>query len=105
MGKIVIMEDNPGLTLEKYWEIAPKIGVDKDLPEGCHVHIVGLGPEGHLRVIDVWDSVEAVDKFLHTHVHPEREEHLKGGVVRQVWELEHMVVTDDEEHVRIRIEE
>ncbi|HUX05585.1 MAG TPA: hypothetical protein VMV53_11865 [Acidimicrobiales bacterium] len=53
MGKIVIMEDNPGLTLEKYWEIAPKIGVDKDLPEGCHVHIVGLGPEGHLRVIDV----------------------------------------------------
>ncbi|HUX05584.1 MAG TPA: hypothetical protein VMV53_11860 [Acidimicrobiales bacterium] len=46
-----------------------------------------------------------MDKFLHTHVHPEREEHLEGGVIRQVWELEHMVVTDDEEHVRIRIEE
>lgn len=102
MGKIVIMEDNPGLTLEAYREIAKKLGVDKELPQGCHVHIVGMGPDGHLRVINVWDSVEAVDKFLHTHVHPEREEHLSGGVVRQVWELEQLTVTDDEEHVTYR---
>ena len=102
MGKIVIMEDNPGLTVEKYWEISKNIGVDKSLPEGCHVHIVGLSPDGHLRVINVWDSVEAVDKFLHTHVHPEREEHLTGGIVRQVWQLEQLTVTDDEQHVTYR---
>ena len=102
MGKIVIMEDNPGLTLEKYHEIAKKIGLDKKLAPGCHVHIVGLGPDGHLRVVDVWDSQEAVEAFLHTHVHPEREEHLTGGVVRQVWELEHLLVTDDKNHVTLR---
>ena len=102
MGKIVIMEDNPGLTIEKYREIAKNIGVDKELPKGCHVHIVGLGPDGHLRVIDVWDNIEAVDAFLHTHVHPEREEHLAGGVIRQVWELEQLTVTDDDEHVTLR---
>ena len=100
MGKVIIMEDNPGLSVEHYRGIAQKLGLHNDLPPRCHVHIAGEGPDGHLRVIEVWDSLEDVEAFLHESVHPEREEHLAGGIVRQVWELENLVVTDDEDHVR-----
>ncbi len=99
MGKIVLLEDNPGLTEEHYWDIVGKTGHAHDLPDGCHVHIAGMSPDGHLRVITVWDDRETMETFHKEVLHQERKEHLKEDVKRQIWELENLVVTDRGEHV------
>jgi hypothetical protein len=87
------------VTAEHYFAIAKKLGYEKTLPAGCHVQIAGVSPDGHLRVISVWDDRETADKFHQSEVHGERKDLLTSGVKREIWDLEHMIVTDDEAHV------
>lgn len=66
----VVLVSPPGFTREQYEESVRRLtgGKDRltsraDWPvEGLIAHIAGEGPEG-FRVVDVWESREALDSF------------------------------------------
>jgi hypothetical protein len=65
----VVIVSPPGFTREQYEESVRRVHPEgpletpSDWPvEGLLVHIVGEGPNG-FRVIDVWESEEAVQRF------------------------------------------
>lgn len=51
----------PGATLDQYDNVNEQLGSEK--PEGVHVHVAGKTADG-LRVIEVWDSPEHIDKHM-----------------------------------------
>ena len=53
--------DVQGGKLEHYEAVNERIGSDK--PEGAHAHIVGA-TDGGFTVIEVWDSVEDVNRYV-----------------------------------------
>jgi hypothetical protein len=53
--------DVPGATREQYDEVNFKMG--DEVPEGVHVHIAGMTNDG-LKVIEVWDSEEHINRFM-----------------------------------------
>ena len=53
--------DVAGATLEQYDQVNQQMGSEK--PEGVHVHIAGE-IEGGIRVIEVWDSTDAIDRYM-----------------------------------------
>ncbi len=53
--------DVPGATLDQYDQVNEQLGSEK--PEGVHLHVAGKTDEG-LRVIEVWDSPEHIDKYM-----------------------------------------
>ncbi len=53
--------DVPGATLEQYDEVDQKVGSDR--PEGAHLHVAGMTDDG-LKVIEVWDSEEHIDRLM-----------------------------------------
>jgi hypothetical protein len=66
---VVLIHEGPSLTKESYGEIVRKLtGKDSlqspsDWPvEGLLVHAAGQSPNG-FRVVDVWQSREACDRF------------------------------------------
>ena len=59
---IVVSNTMSGVTQEIYDAVTEKVMSGNKLPEGSKVHIAGPVDEGW-RVITVWDSQEAFDKF------------------------------------------
>jgi hypothetical protein len=55
------------ITTDVYARIMEGVGTAP--PAGCIVHAV-VRIDGGLRYIDVWESREACDRFLHERVHP-----------------------------------
>ncbi len=53
--------DIPGATLDQYDQVNDEVSSEK--PEGVHAHIAGMTEDG-LRVIEVWDSTEAIQRYL-----------------------------------------
>jgi len=53
--------DVPGATLDQYDQVNQQLGSDK--PDGVHAHIAGQA-DGGLRVIEVWDSTDAIDRYM-----------------------------------------
>jgi len=51
----------PGATLEQYDKVNEQLGPEK--PDGVHAHIAGQA-EGGIRVIEVWDSTDAIDRYM-----------------------------------------
>jgi hypothetical protein len=67
---VVLVHQGPSLTQEKYEEVVSRLTGGKsrmdspsDWPvEGLLVHAAGEGTQG-FRVVDVWDSEEACNRF------------------------------------------
>jgi hypothetical protein len=67
---VVLVHHGPGLTQENYEEVVRRLTDGKsrleslgDWPvEGILSHVAGEGPNG-FRVVDVWESEEAVRRF------------------------------------------
>ena len=67
---VVLVHQGPSLTQEKYEATVQKLTGGKsrmesvsDWPvEGILVHVAGQGPQG-FRVVDVWESEEACNRF------------------------------------------
>jgi hypothetical protein len=70
---VVLVHQGGGLTQEKYEETVRKLTGGKsrmesrsDWPvEGLLMHVAGQGPQG-FRVVDVWESEEACNRFGET---------------------------------------
>ena len=66
---VVLVHQGPDLTRERYEQVVRSMmGTDRaespsDWPvQGLIVHVAGEGPNG-FRVVDVWESEEAVQRF------------------------------------------
>ena len=62
MAYIVITEPD-GVTLDMYDAVNEKLYATGPPPPELQVHTAGVDASGQFRVVDVWDSVEAHDRF------------------------------------------
>jgi hypothetical protein len=51
-----------GVSLQMLDEVTDEMGVDRDPPEGLLVH-AHFEQDGQIRIVDVWDSQEAYERF------------------------------------------
>jgi hypothetical protein len=68
MAAAVILEFD-GVTLETYYAVNAALGLDPqtgegDWPAGMVSHSAGLNEDGHLVVMEVWDSQEHEARFM-----------------------------------------
>ena len=59
---VVVSAVSPGLNAEMYEALTTRVMPGDQLPEGCELHIGGPVDQGW-RVITVWESSEAFDRF------------------------------------------
>ena len=56
--------DNPEGTQEQYDAATSQLGITaENMPDGGVLHVAGPSPTGGWRVVEVWESEEAADKF------------------------------------------
>src|SRR4051794_35017029 len=60
---IAVISEFPGATLEQYEAAGSAMDVQANPPAGILFHAAGVG-EGVLRLIEVWESQEALDAFV-----------------------------------------
>jgi hypothetical protein len=74
---VVVSAVSPGLTAEMYEAVTSMVMPGDRLPDGCELHIGGPVEQGW-RVITVWESQEAFDRFRKERLLPTIRE-LAGG--------------------------
>lgn len=63
--------DNPDATQEQYDASFEAIGASEaNMPVGGILHVAGPGPNGGWRVVEIWASEEAAQKFDEERVDP-----------------------------------
>ena len=68
---IVVLSETPGMTKEQFDKVSTELGLDDSLPEGCLVHIAGVGPDGSTwRDVSVWESAAQAKHFIDTSFRP-----------------------------------
>ncbi len=71
---IVVLSETPNMTKEQFDKVAAELGLNDSLPEGCRVHIAGMGPDGSTwRDLSVWDSPAQAKHFMDTSFRPAME--------------------------------
>ena len=68
MASAVILEFE-GVTLKEYNAVNAALGIDQntgegDWPDGLVTHTAGLNEDGHLVVMEVWDTPEHQARFM-----------------------------------------
>ena len=66
---IVVIATTPGMTAELYDLSQQKMDVVGVLPSGCSAHVAGPSPDGW-RVVSVWESPEALQRFTTERLRP-----------------------------------
>jgi hypothetical protein len=70
----VIITEAEGISTEMYDSVNEKLFAQGPPPDGQLLHVAGVGDDGKLRVIDVWETVDAHDKFRDERLLPAIEE-------------------------------
>jgi hypothetical protein len=60
---VIVITEAEGITTEMYDAVNEKLFAQGPLPDGQLFHAAGVGEDGKLRVIDVWESIEDHDRF------------------------------------------
>lgn len=71
-----------GVTLTEYYAVNAALGIDPDTgagewPDGLVTHAAGLNEDGHLVVMEVWDTPEHQARFMEGRLGPTLAE---GGI-------------------------
>ncbi len=71
-----------GVTTEQYYAVNEALGIDVDTgagdwPDGMVTHAAGLKDDGHLVVLEVWDTPEHQARFMEERL---GEALAKGGI-------------------------
>jgi hypothetical protein len=61
MATVMLMEW-PGVTEDQYKQVMRTLDLDKKPPAGGIFHVAGFN-SGTLRVVDIWESQQAFEKF------------------------------------------
>jgi hypothetical protein len=80
------------VTQEMYDAVEAKLGAHDDPPEGMLVHTAGPAQGGGFRIVDVWESREAYQRFREGRLLPAirevaGEEAVAGSPESEVYEL------------------
>jgi hypothetical protein len=59
----------PGVTQEQYDAVLEELDLDQNPADGGLLHLASLTPDG-LRVVDLWETVEAFDAFSQERMMP-----------------------------------
>ncbi len=62
---IVVIQEFSGGTLEQYNDVTEKLSLGGNSPTGNLFHVAGIA-DGGLRVVEVWESEDALHTFLGT---------------------------------------
>ena len=85
--------DNPEGTQEQYDAARQAINIDEsNMPDGSVLHVAGPSPTGSWRVVEVWESEDAAQKFDEEVLLPVLQ---RVGVERpepQAWQAHNVVV-------------
>jgi len=73
-----MLQELQGVSADQYDQVSAKMGVDESPPEGLIFHTAGE-MEGGMRIFDVWESSEALERFTNERLMPAVEEVLGGG--------------------------
>jgi hypothetical protein len=65
---VAMMVDNPQGSQETYDQVRKEVGLDR--PAGGVLHVAGPSPNGGWRVIEVFDSEDAANRFVKEHLAP-----------------------------------
>ncbi len=57
-----ILLEFPGVTREQYEQLAHDVSLSGS-PEGALIHVCGPTADGGWRIVDVWESREAFERF------------------------------------------
>ena len=52
-----------GVTPEEYDQVRERLGMGDDAPPGARLHVAGVGEDGRVRIVELWDSREDADAF------------------------------------------
>jgi hypothetical protein len=89
---IARMFENPDGTQEQYDAAVQQLGVgSENMPDGAVLHVAGPAPGGGWRVIEVWESEDAAQKFDAERLEPVLQ---AVGIERpapQVWPVHNLV--------------
>jgi hypothetical protein len=87
------MFTNPDGTQDQYDAASAQIGVGSDnMPEGGVLHVAGPGPDGGWRVVEIWESEDAAQKFDAEKVEPVLQQ---VGIQRptpETWQVHNLVM-------------
>jgi hypothetical protein len=67
---LLIEFSGEGMNEENYRAVNDRVNPDDNRPEGLVFHSAGPGPEGGWRVLDVWESRAAFDRFQQEQLFP-----------------------------------
>ena len=70
MADAVWIEFGPGMGAEQYDAVNSAVNPPGSPPEGLIFHQAGQSPDGTWRIIDVWESRGAFDRFFEGKVQP-----------------------------------
>ena len=79
---VQIILEFEGVTTTEYYAVNKELGIDHatgegDWPDGLVTHAAGLNGDGHLVVVEVWDTAAHQEKFMEERL---AEALAKGGV-------------------------
>ena len=60
---ISMVQETPEATVEMYDAVAARLGMEEDPPRGMIVHSAAAMEGGGLRIVDIWESREDLDRF------------------------------------------
>jgi hypothetical protein len=63
MAVVYIQKQPDGFTPDIYDDVNGRMGTEHEPPEGLIFHSLGKADDGVWRMVDVWESREAADRF------------------------------------------
>jgi len=70
MATAVMIEFTEGMDADMYDQVNSRVNPPGNPPEGLIFHTSGPSPDGGWRIVDVWESREAFDRFFGGKVQP-----------------------------------
>lgn len=67
---IVFIQDLENANLDRHDAVAEKARVSEDPPEGLILHTASPRDGGGLKIVDVWESREACERFQNERIRP-----------------------------------
>src|SRR3954470_3786579 len=70
MAFVLVQEQPDMFTVEQYDAVTARMNVHGDPPKGLIAHTAGQSDDGKWRIVDVWESEQAYERFRDERLRP-----------------------------------
>jgi hypothetical protein len=88
---IAVLMEFPGATVEQYDAVVAETNPGGKPGPGGIFHVAGPSEGGGIRIVDVWESREAMEKFAGEQIMPILQEHGVAAPKMTVWPVHGML--------------